>query len=128
MNIKKDWGEMRFAMASLDGKNVFKVFDDVIGSGHPTFHPNDKFILTDTYVNEKSSFGDGTVPIRLIYLEDGREETIARINSYSRYQDLNSVLRIDPHPAWDKTNRFVVINGYVGGTRRVYVMDMKEYI
>lgn len=128
MNIKKDWGEMKFSMATLDGKNVYKVFEDVTGSGHPTFHPNGKFILTDTYVTEPNAFGDGTVPIRLVYLEDGSEELIVRINSESPYQSINSVLRIDPHPAWDRTNRFVAVNAYTNGTRRVYVLDMEKYL
>lgn len=128
MNIKKDWSGMKFSMATLDGSNVFKVFEDVTGSGHPTFHPNGKFILTDTYVTEPNAFGDGTVPIRLIYLEDGSEELIVRINAFSEHQKKNSVLRIDPHPAWDRTNRYVAINGYIDGTRRVFVLDMEKYI
>lgn len=128
MNIKKDWGEMRFAMATLDGKKVFKVFDDVIGSGHPTFHPNGKFILTDTYVFESFAYGDGTTPIRLVYLEDGKEEEIARINTKSPYQEIDSVLRIDPHPAWDKTNKYVAINIFEDDTRKVFVLDMEKYL
>lgn len=128
MNIKKDWDDMRFSIASLDGKRVFRVFHDVIGSGHPTFHPNGKFILTDTYVSESLAYGDGTIPIRVVYLKDGTEEAIVRINTFSPHQKMNTVLRVDPHPAWDNTNRYVAINAYIDGTRRVFVLDMHEYV
>lgn len=142
MNIKKDFKKMRFAMASLDGQQIFKVFDtdsktmhplstlidrDVIGSGHPTFHPNGKFILTDTYTYESSAYGDGTIPIRMVSLKDGSEKTIVRINTDIEYNK-DSTLRIDPHPAWDRTNRYVAINAVTGGTRRVYVLDMVNWI
>jgi hypothetical protein len=38
------------------------------------------------------------------------------------------VLRLDPHPAWDRTWRYVTFNAFVGGTRRVFVADMGELI
>lgn len=39
-----------------------------------------------------------------------------------------SELRIDPHPARDRSGRFVAINGYAGGTRRVFLMDMQPVL
>jgi hypothetical protein len=38
------------------------------------------------------------------------------------------VMRVDPHPAWDRTWRYVTFNAFVDGTRRVFVADMKELI
>ena len=128
MNIRKDWDMMYFARASLDGKRVEKVLANVQGTGHPTFHPNGKFILTDTYTSEYIDYGDGTTPIRLIWLEDGQEEIILRINTYAPAQAISAVLRVDPHPAWDRTNRYVAVNCLMGGTRRVLVMDMAAYL
>lgn len=32
------------------------------------------------------------------------------------------------HPAWDRTWRYVTFNAFVGGTRRVFVADMKERV
>ena len=32
--------------------------------------------------------------------------------------------RVDPHPAWDPKGRFVAFNGFVGGTRGVFVADL----
>ncbi|GKX31444.1 hypothetical protein SH1V18_39240 [Vallitalea longa] len=128
MNLVKDWGKMLFATATLDGKNIEPMFWDVTGSGHPTVHPNGKFLITDVYAHEELAYGDGTAPLRLVYLESGDEEELLRINVRTPYQSKNMALRVDPHPAWDRTNRYVAFNAYEGGTRRVYVMDMEKYI
>ncbi len=128
MNIRKDWDKMYFARASLDGSVVEKVLDDVQGSGHPTFHPNGKFILTDTYFNEYIQYGDDTTPIRLIWLPDGQEEILMRISTRSPYQKTASVLRVDPHPAWDRTFRYAAVNAFLENTRRVLVLDMEQYL
>ena len=72
------------------------------------------------------SFGDGTVPLRWIDLETGAEQTVVRINTQQPSQD--SVMRVDPHPAWDPTSRFVFFNGFVGGTRRVFIADMDSLV
>gem|GEM_PF-6293166 len=34
------------------------------------------------------------------------------------------VMRVDAHPAWDRSWRHVTFNAFVGGTRRVFVADM----
>ena len=34
-------------------------------------------------------------------------------------------LRVDPHPAWDRSWLWLVFNAFVKGTRRVYLADMK---
>jgi hypothetical protein len=89
-------------------------------------HPDGKHLLTDTYTKESTAFGDGTIPLRWVDLETGEEETIVRINTQQPCPDM--VLRVDPHPAWDRTWRYVTFNAFVNGTRRVFVADMKELI
>lgn len=128
MNIVKDWGGMKFATASLDGQEIKPMFMDVTGSGHPTVHPSEKFLITDVYAHEPLAYGDGSAPLRLIYLDTGEEEVLARIPVLTPYQNEDIALRVDPHPAWDRTYRYVAVNMFVDGTRRVYVMDMSKYI
>jgi len=124
MNLNIDREVLRFVEVHADGSGLRKMFDDVIGSGHPTVHADGKHLLTDTYTHEITSFGDGTVPIRWIDLESGSEEVLIRINTKTKSDD--SVLRVDPHPAWDRSWRYVAFNAFVDGTRRVFVADMKE--
>ena len=36
--------------------------------------------------------------------------------------------RVDPHPAWDRTGRYVVFNGFVGNTRQVFLADLQSLV
>jgi len=124
MNLNIDGDGMRFVAVNADGSGLAKMLEDVTGSGHPTVHPDGRHILTDAYEWEDVAFGDGTVPLRWIDLTTGQEETIVRINV--RQPGLDSVLRVDPHPAWDRSWRYVTFNGFVGGSRRVFIADMQD--
>ena len=133
MNLNIDMGDvqrvedvMRFVQVNADGSGLRKMRDDVIGGGHPTVHPDGRHILTDTYTWDEEAFGDGTIPLRWIDLESGEEEVLVRINTQQPYGD--SDLRVDPHPAWDRTWRYVTFNGFVDGTRRVFIADMAEIL
>lgn len=126
MNLNIDRDCMRFVEVNEDGSGLRKMLDDVTGSGHPTVHPDGVHLLTDTYTFEGSAFGDGTIPLRWVHLPRGTEQTIVRIRTQTPHED--SVLRVDPHPAWDRSWRYVAFNAFVGGTRRVYIADMKELI
>ncbi|MBI4979903.1 MAG: hypothetical protein HZC28_20655 [Spirochaetes bacterium] len=126
MNLNIDRDVMRLVQVNADGSDLHKMRDDVIGSGHPTVHPDVSYVLTDTYTFEKVSYNDGTIPLRWISLDDGSEKHIVRIQTKPLAAD--GVLRIDPHPAWDRTWRYVTFNGFVGGTRRVYIADMESLL
>lgn len=122
MNLNIDREQMRFVQVDYDGRNLRQIRAGLLGSGHPTIHPDGRHLLTDTYTFEKLAFGDGTTPLRWIDLETGAEKTLVRINTATPYAD--PVLRVDPHPAWDRTWRYVTFNAFVGGTRRVFVADL----
>lgn len=125
MNLDLDReGCLRFVQVNADGTDLRKMRNDVIGSGHPNVTPNDKYLLTDTYTFEKLSFNDGTIPLRWIDLRTGGEDTLVRINTRQNSED--STLRVDPHPAWDRAWRYITFNGFVGGTRRVFLADMAD--
>ena len=49
-----------------------------------------------------------------------------RINTQIPYAD--GPLRVDPHPAWDRSWRYVTFNAFVGGTRRVFLADMQSLL
>ncbi len=126
MNLNIDRDGLRFVQVNADGSGLSKMLDGTIGSGHPTVHADDRHLLTDTYTREKTAFGDGTIPLRWIDLRTGHEEVIVRINTAQPYNDI--VMRVDAHPAWDRTWRYVSFNAFVGGTRRVFLADMKDLL
>ena len=51
--------------------------------------------------------GDGTVPLRWIDIEEGTEETIIKINLANDAQKRIVALKVDPHPAWARTDQFI---------------------
>jgi hypothetical protein len=124
MNLNIDREVLRFVQVNRDGTGLRKMFDDVMGSGHPTVHPEGKHLITDTYTREATAFGDGTIPLRWIDLKTGKEQVLVRINTEQPCPD--SVLRVDPHPAWDRSWRYVTFNGFVDGTRKVFIADLKD--
>jgi len=128
MNLNIDREGMRFVRCRYDGTGLTKMFDDISGSGHPTIHPNGRHILTDVYAHESLAFGDGTTPLRLIDRTTGAETALVRIPTETEHQKTHSVLRVDPHPAWDHEHQWIAFNAYVGGTRRVYVADLRDVL
>ena len=122
MNLAVDgnW-RMYFMEVDYNGENYRKIHDTLMGSGHPTVHPDGRHILTDTYESESAAFGDGTVPLRFIDIQNGTEKTAVRLNIRNSGAKKNTALRVDPHPAWSPDYRHVAFNGFVNGTRRVFV-------
>ncbi|HUT58874.1 MAG TPA: hypothetical protein VNA25_13590, partial [Phycisphaerae bacterium] len=126
MNMNLPGDDVRFVRVRYDGTDLRALTDAVLGSGHPTLHPNGRHVLTDAYQAEPAAFGDGTVPIRLIDIENGREETLVRINTAPPLTNPMGKLRVDPHPAWDRSFSAIAFNACPDGTRKVYVADLTD--
>ncbi|MDP6359436.1 MAG: hypothetical protein QF473_30225 [Planctomycetota bacterium] len=126
MNLNINGEGMRFISARYDGANLKLLEPNIRGSGHPTLHPNGRTIVTDAYPKEPVACGDGTVPIRVIDIENGTEINAVRMQTVPTYAGPKGELRVDPHPAWDSNFRRIAFNGFSGGTRRVYVADLSE--
>ncbi len=126
MNLVLD-DKMLFVQCNDDGSNLRPILPDRPGTGHPTVHPDGKHILTDTYLWE-SPWDDGTTPLRWVDIEADSETTIARVATRMQGAPQAGPLRVDPHPAWDPTHRWVAFNACPDGTRRIYVMDMQSLI
>ena len=107
----------------IDGQNFGPLIDAIPGSGHPSLHPDGRHLLTDTYAHEDLSYGDGTVPLRWIDLEQATDRRVLRVASRVEPQN-HAALRVDPHPAWDRGWRWVSFNGTdASNTRRVFLAD-----
>jgi hypothetical protein len=122
MNLDVDQEKgLELISVRYDGTDLKTIFRP--GSGHPSLHPRGlPLIITDAYPDEPITRRDGTVPLRLINLRTGRERNVAEVY----VSNTNGELRIDPHPAWDRTGRYVVFNGFVGGTRNVWMVDLND--
>lgn len=124
MNLNIDRRGMRFVRCRFDGTGLCSILESPVGSGHPTVHPDGRHILTDAYPAEPVAYADGSVPLRLIDIATGSERELVRMQTATEAQSRHPALRVDPHPAWDRSFRYVAFNGYADGTRRVYVADL----
>jgi Tol biopolymer transport system component len=124
MNLNLHGNGMRFVTTRYDGSDLRVLHDAVIGSGHPTLHPDGRHILTDAYGHEPIAFGDGTVPIRWIDIQSGMEEQLVRINTTPGFKGPKNQLRVDPHPAWDRGFKRIAFNACPNGKRQVFVAEV----
>ncbi|MGI8633878.1 MAG: TolB family protein [Segetibacter sp.] len=124
MNLNIDGKEgLELISVKYDGTDLKTVFTP--GSGHPSFHPKGlPLIVTDAYPNEPITKRNGTVPIRLLHTDTGKEEEIAEVF----VSNTDGEFRIDPHPAWDRSGRYVIFNGFTGNTRNVFIADLKKIV
>jgi len=123
MNLHHNSDRLKFVIFGCDGSDLHAICEHITGSGHPTVHDSGNYILTDAYRVDRCAYPDGTTPLRLIDLRSGTERELVRM--MTKTNDLErGEWRLDPHPAWSYDRRYVIFNGYDGGTRRVYVADM----
>ncbi len=128
INLKHHWPELRFAIVTHDGRDLRPLTASVRGSGHPTLHPDGRHLVTDAYVHEPLAYDHGDVPLRGIDLTTGEETELARIPSLPPFVGPQRELRLDPHPAWDRTRRFIACNGCPDGHREVLIADLGAWL
>lgn len=127
MNLNYEKTGMRLWQVRYDGTDLRKMFDEPAGSGHPSVHPDGRHIISDSYTGEQPFARDNTVPLRWIDRVERSEIEAVRI--LSRVEPMNhGALRVDPHPSWDRTWRWVTFNGVSDNTRRVYLADFASLI
>lgn len=127
LNIRDGTKDLDLVSVRYDGANLRSIHP--IGSGHPSMHPTLPFVITDAYPREPVTRGDGTAPLRLIDLRNRTEVALAQVLlTRSDTAKLTSEHRIDAHPVWDPTGRFIVFNGVYQDTRSVFMADVGGYL
>jgi len=124
MNLNLEGNGIRFVHMNYDGSDLHVLAPNCRGSGHPTMHADGFHILTDAYPTERVSLGDGTVPIRWVDTRSDSEVALLRIDSLPRYLGRGRILRVDPHPAWDRSFRRFAFNACPNKRRGVFVADL----
>ena len=122
MNLNIDGKEgVEIVSVKYDGTDLKEAYP--IGSGHPSFNVAGlPYIVTDAYAGEVVA-GKGLTPIRLINYEQQTEYNLAEVYLPPIR---NFEFRVDAHPAWDRTGRYVVFNGVKNGHRCVYMAEINH--
>lgn len=127
LNIRDGTKDLDLVSVRYDGANLRSIHP--VGSGHPSMHPTLPFVITDAYPREPVTRGDGTAPLRLIDLRTKTEVALAQVLLTTKdTAKLTSEHRIDAHPVWDASGRFVVFNGVHNDTRSVFIADVGAWL
>ncbi|MDA3962262.1 MAG: hypothetical protein PF961_15855 [Planctomycetota bacterium] len=127
MNLGGFGDRLRFVRCDIDGSHLRPILLDSIGSGHPTVTPCGH-ILTDSYTREQPFIhDDGTTPLRWVNIASGVEREAVRMTTVVA-PGRHGALRIDPHPAWDRSGTLVSFNASISGKRHVLIANFSELL
>src|SRR5690606_2890406 len=121
INLRDGEGDMRFHEVRDDGSGPRVLVPHLLGSGHPSYSGDGRFLLTDAYPREPVC-RDGMVPLRLIDLEEGTERVLCWMWTLG---DKLKALRVDPHPVWNREFTKVCFTGAPEGNRQLFIADLE---
>ena len=101
-------------------KKYIHCFPDICNDGHPSYSPNGKYIVTDTYPNRAR--------IQEVKIIDSNEEknnvkVIAKVFSPFKY---DNDTRCDLHPRWNRKGDKICIDSTFEGKRELYVVEVNN--
>ena len=108
--------QMGYYLVSDSGKDRVAVGPGVLTvDGHPSYSPDGRFLLTDTYPDR---YGERHL---LLYALGGNLLELGRFFSPIR---LRGEIRCDLHPRWDRTGKLICFDSAHEGRRALYVADV----
>ena len=101
--------------------NVEVIGDGILTeNGHCSYSPDGRWLLTDTYPDDK-----GSRTLILFRLCDGQRVDIGR---FFAPPELYEEIRCDLHPRWSRDGRHVCIDSAHAGSRQMYVLDVSSIV
>jgi len=126
MNLNLYRQGMRICQCNYDGSNLGTI-GEFVGSGHPSFHPNGRWGVTDCYQFETFTAPDHSVPLRFFDLKEMTEHALTRIHTETEGGKREIDFRLDPHPVWCDHWNLLIFNAIWKGNRRVFAADMRKF-
>lgn len=116
---KKGTGAGYYLMKDRTGEYV-RLWDKICGDGHPSYSPDRKNVVTDSYPDKK----------RMQYIKilaEGEPDgmTVARVFAPFKY---DNETRCDLHPRWSRDGKKICFDGAFNGHRGLYVVDVSECV
>lgn len=95
--------------------SVKHILDGLNKDGHPSYSPNGKYILTDTYPDRSR--------MASVYIaEQNKIQTVARVFAPFKY---DNDVRCDLHPRWNRTGTKISFDSVFEGKRALYTVDLE---
>lgn len=96
------------------------VCDKLVVDGHPSYSPDCKYIITDTYPSFKRKQS-----LFLIEVDSLKTVKIAEVYANPKYKNEN---RCDLHPRWKRDSSEICFDGAQGKYRQVYSLKLEDVI
>jgi hypothetical protein len=93
---------------------------DIYGDGHPTFSPNRRWVVTDSYPNRARQ--------RHLLLFDTYTQSLTVLGRFFAPWHYDGINRCDLHPRWSPDGRFISVDSAHDGVRRSYFLDLQRLL
>lgn len=111
-------GENGYYLFKDQAKDCSRKWDFITADGHPSYSPNSKLVITDTYPNRKRI-------CTLRVLSDTVSTVVAKVYAPFKY---DNDTRCDLHPRWSRDGKKICFDGCFEGKREVYTLELPENI
>jgi hypothetical protein len=98
------------------GKDIL----DVLGDGHPSFSPDRRWIITDSYPDRRRQ--------RHLLLYDRHNDKLVSMGRFFAPWHFDGEKRTDLHPRWSPDGHKISIDSSHSGIRRSYILDVTKLI
>jgi len=136
-------GGSSYCLFPGDGIGPVRPIPGLLGGGHPSFHPDGRFILTDRY---RSVNGERRMQVLVGDLETGEERVLADlpnpghrkayhhaiqsraagtylVDAISAANTCHPPLVTQSHPAWNRDGKLILFNGDPEGPSELHLID-----
>lgn len=119
---KKPWGNGYFLFRDQTNsvETVGKGVLDTRGDGHPTFSPDGRWIITDTYPDH-----DRMQELLLYDTIKKEKQVVGRF--FSPWNFVKTV-RCDLHPRWSPDGKWISIDSVHSGRRAMFLLDISGFV
>lgn len=109
---KNDSGKGYYLMVDKT-QDYQKMWPELVMDGHPSFSPNNKYAVTDTYPNRQR--------LQSVYIMNGEKvKCVSRAFSPFKY---GGDIRCDLHPRWSRVGNKICIDATFEGRRGMYILN-----
>ena len=88
--------------------------------GHPSYSPNKKWLITDTYPNEGR--------LRSLLLYNKFNKKLINLGTFFSSFKYYGPLRCDLHPRWSRDGKSICFDSTHEGKRSIYIIDVKDLV
>ncbi|MDJ0637040.1 MAG: hypothetical protein QNJ34_27940, partial [Xenococcaceae cyanobacterium MO_188.B29] len=103
-----------------DKKVIGEGILDIYGDGHPSFSPDKRWILTDTYPDKARK--------QHLLLYEIATEKLIEVGSFFAPLKYSNAKRCDLHPRWSRDGNFISIDSTYEGQRKTYILDVSAIV